>query len=75
MAVGTDAQQARWLPAIARGEAIISLALMEPAGVFGPAGVEATATKRGDTYVVDGTKLLVAFAAVGRCPAHAGGDG
>jgi len=62
MAAGTDAQKERWLPAIARGEAVISLALMEPAGVFGPAGVEATATRRGDTYVVDGTKLLVAFA-------------
>jgi alkylation response protein AidB-like acyl-CoA dehydrogenase len=62
LAVGTDAQRDRWLPAIARGEAVISLALMEPAGVFGPAGVEATATRRGETYVLDGTKLLVALA-------------
>jgi alkylation response protein AidB-like acyl-CoA dehydrogenase len=30
--------------------------------VFGPTGVEVTATRRGNTFVVDGTKLLVAFA-------------
>jgi alkylation response protein AidB-like acyl-CoA dehydrogenase len=49
------------LGSIRDGTCIVSLALLEGTGVFGPAGIELTATPRGDDFVLTGTKLLVSF--------------
>jgi alkylation response protein AidB-like acyl-CoA dehydrogenase len=62
LTVGTDAQRQDFLPAIARGDCIVSLAVAEADGAFGPPGISCSATRRGGDLVVDGTKLLVAFA-------------
>ena len=55
---GTAAQQSAWLPRIARGEAIATLAVDE-AAKHRP-GAWATAARRdGDAWVIDGAKQLV----------------
>lgn len=60
-AVGS-AEQRSYLAMIAAGDEVVSLALMEPAGGFGPAAIDCSAVRRGGDYVVDGLKVLVAYA-------------
>jgi 3-oxocholest-4-en-26-oyl-CoA dehydrogenase beta subunit len=62
LTAGTDAQRTAFLPAIASGETIVSVAVPEHDGSFDPAGISCTATRRGTDLVVRGTKLLVAYA-------------
>lgn len=59
---GTDAQQTALLPGIAAGDTVVVPAWLEPKNGFGPEGVQMRATQQGDTYVLNGTKLLVPFA-------------
>ena len=63
VAAGSDEQKAEWLPRIAKGDAIVTTAWMEPGGGFGERGVQATATPDGDGFVLDGVKWHVPFAA------------
>lgn len=60
---GSVEQQARWLPALCSGEAVMSPAWLEPEGGFGPAGVQVRAVPDGEGYRLRGTKRHVAFAA------------
>ena len=62
MRAGSDEQRRAWLPRIASGEAIISIAWLEPGNGFGPEGVQATAHPDGGDFVLDGTKWHVPFA-------------
>jgi alkylation response protein AidB-like acyl-CoA dehydrogenase len=55
--------KADWLPRIAGGDATLSVAWLEPERGCGPDGVQATASLEGDTYLIEGTKTLVPFAA------------
>jgi alkylation response protein AidB-like acyl-CoA dehydrogenase len=76
-ALGDEAQKTRILPAVARGEAILSLAIMEPDGLYGPAGVTLAARRRGEDFVLTGTKVLVAYARSADrlvCAARTGGQ-
>lgn len=59
---GTAEQQAAWLPRIARGETILSVAWLEPDNGFGASGVQLRGTVDGDDLVLDGTKRHVAYA-------------
>lgn len=59
---GSDEQKAL-VPQIAKGEAIVTPAWLEPKNGFGPKGVQLRAGRLGDGYVLDGTKWHVAFAA------------
>ena len=59
---GSPEQQARWLPALADGSTIGTLAFLEASDVPGPAGVELTATLGGDEHVLTGEKCFVADA-------------
>lgn len=59
--VGSDAQKAAYLPAIANGDTIVSLALLEADGGSGPGSVTLEAKPSGDTYELRGTKLLVGW--------------
>jgi alkylation response protein AidB-like acyl-CoA dehydrogenase len=59
---GTDAQRQRVLPAIADGSCIISTAILEGDGSFGPEGIACAASLDGSNYVVTGTKVLVGHA-------------
>jgi len=51
-----------WLPKIADGEAILSVAALEPDGSYAPSGISLQATKDGDGYRLSGTKQHVPFA-------------
>jgi alkylation response protein AidB-like acyl-CoA dehydrogenase len=56
---GSSSQKEEILPRIAHGDTIATLALMEPSADYGPAGIQATATRRGSSYLLSGTKLFV----------------
>ena len=56
---GTDAQKARWLPAICRGECITAVAVSEPDAGSDVAAIRTRAVKQGDEYVLDGSKLFI----------------
>ena len=56
---GDDAAKQAHLPGIASGETIATLAVTEPNGKWDDSGVEATATKSGDGYTINGTKSFV----------------
>ena len=57
--VGSDAQKAEYLPAIAEGAHTATLAFAEASGLWDPDGVEATATPDGDAFILEGTKSWV----------------
>jgi alkylation response protein AidB-like acyl-CoA dehydrogenase len=56
---GDEAAKQAHLPGIASGETIATLAVTEPNGKWDESGIEATATKSGDTYTINGTKSFV----------------
>jgi alkylation response protein AidB-like acyl-CoA dehydrogenase len=62
MAAGSDDQKQAWLPRIAKGEAILVPAWIEPGNGFGPDGVQLAAAASGDGFVLDGVKWHVPFA-------------
>ncbi len=59
MEAGSDAQKAQHLPRIASGEQIWTLAFTEPSARFDAEGVQLTAKKDGNDYVLNGTKLFI----------------
>jgi alkylation response protein AidB-like acyl-CoA dehydrogenase len=59
---GTDEQRATWLPRIASGESVLSVAWLEPENGFGARGVQVRGTADGDDLVISGTKRHVFFA-------------
>jgi alkylation response protein AidB-like acyl-CoA dehydrogenase len=63
---GSDAQRARILPEMARGDCVVAPALVEPGGEWGPAGIELAARKDGSGFRLEGTKILVPWAHVAR---------
>ena len=56
---GSEAQQQRYLPAIAAGKLLGTLALTEPSASFEPSGVSVRAESRNGKFVINGTKLFV----------------
>jgi alkylation response protein AidB-like acyl-CoA dehydrogenase len=56
---GDDAAKAAHLPGIASGETIATVAFTEPNGKWDASGIELTATKSGDSYKLNGTKMFV----------------
>mgnify|MGYP001381309075 CR=1 FL=1 len=56
---GDEAAKKELLPGIASGETIATLAFTEPNGKWDLSGIEATATKDGDTWRINGTKMFV----------------
>jgi glutaryl-CoA dehydrogenase len=56
---GGEAQKERWLPAMARGEKIGCFGLTEPDHGSDPGGMKTRARRRGDRYVLQGTKLWI----------------
>ena len=61
---GQDNQMARYLPDIASGRTKATLALIEDALSWTPSGVKLRAERRGDEFVLSGTKRFVPFAHV-----------
>jgi acyl-CoA dehydrogenase len=56
---GTDALRARWLPRVARGEAIAAFALSEPDAGSDVAAMATRARRDGDHWVLDGRKTWI----------------
>ncbi|HKK22665.1 MAG TPA: acyl-CoA dehydrogenase, partial [Pseudohaliea sp.] len=74
--LGSEAQKAQWLPAIAAGERIVTLALQERRH-HAPLQTAMKAARVGDHYVLDGSKCLVldahvadAFIVIARLEGH-----
>jgi alkylation response protein AidB-like acyl-CoA dehydrogenase len=56
---GDDAAKKAYLPGIASGETIATVAFTEPSGKWDEAGISMTATASGDGYTLNGTKSFV----------------
>ncbi len=56
---GTAAQQAAWLPAVARGDAIAAFALSEAEAGSDVAAMRTSARREGDSYILDGEKTWI----------------
>ncbi|MCI5112187.1 MAG: acyl-CoA dehydrogenase family protein [Marivita sp.] len=79
---GTEAQKATWLPKTRAGEAIAAFALTEPGSGSDVANSTMTATRDGDSYVLNGEKtwisnggiadLYTLFARTGEAPGAKG---
>jgi butyryl-CoA dehydrogenase len=54
---GTEAQKRRYLPRIAAGELLAAYSLSEPDAGSDAASLRTTAVRKGDRYVLNGTKL------------------
>jgi len=61
---GNDEQKKRWLPRIARGELLGAICISEPVVGSDAAGIETTARREGDEYVIDGKKKFIINAGV-----------
>ncbi|HJX68917.1 MAG TPA: acyl-CoA dehydrogenase family protein, partial [Dehalococcoidia bacterium] len=59
LAAGNEEQRMEFLPKIASGEVILSLALTEASAGYDAASVNTKATARNGKYVIKGTKLFV----------------
>jgi alkylation response protein AidB-like acyl-CoA dehydrogenase len=80
---GTPEQRARWLPRVARGEAIAAFALSEPDAGSDVAAMQCAARVQGDHAILDGEKtwisnggiadFYVVFARTGEAPADGSG--
>ena len=58
-AYGSEEQRRRWLPAMARGEAIGCFGLTEPHGGSDPANMKTRARRDGGDWVIDGAKMWI----------------
>lgn len=58
-ACGSPAQKDAWLPAIAGGERIVTLAYLEPTTRYRPETARASAERQGGGYVLNGVKSTV----------------
>jgi len=59
LASGDDSAKKEYLPGIASGETIATLAITEPAGRWDEAGITLQATGSGDSWTLNGTKSFV----------------
>ncbi|WP_077036604.1 acyl-CoA dehydrogenase family protein [Pelomonas sp. KK5] len=79
---GTPAQRERYLPRVARGEALAAFALTEPEAGSDVAAMQCSATVEGDGYVLNGEKTFISnggiadfyvlFARTGEAPGSRG---
>jgi glutaryl-CoA dehydrogenase len=58
-AYGSDEQKQRWLPAMARGEAIGCFGLTEPHGGSDPVNMKTLAKRDGDDWILNGAKMWI----------------
>jgi butyryl-CoA dehydrogenase len=59
MGFASEELKQKYLPRLASGEVLGCFALTEPGAGSDPAGMATTAEKRGDSYVINGTKLYI----------------
>jgi alkylation response protein AidB-like acyl-CoA dehydrogenase len=56
---GNEAQKKKYLPALARGERLSTIAVTEATGGSDPTGVQTTAKLQGDSYILSGRKCFI----------------
>jgi len=61
---GTEEQKQKYLASAVRGEKIWAFALTESVGGSNPAANETTATRKGDRYILNGSKTFITSAAI-----------
>jgi alkylation response protein AidB-like acyl-CoA dehydrogenase len=61
-AFGDENQKQQFLPSIASGDMIMTLAFSETSGGIEASDITVTATVSGDNYIINGTKLFVPYA-------------
>jgi alkylation response protein AidB-like acyl-CoA dehydrogenase len=59
LTLGTNDQKSRWLPGMVSGELIGALAITEPNTGSDVAGVRTSAVRKGDVYIVNGSKTFI----------------
>jgi len=59
MLAGSEEQKQRFLPDLASGRKLCAYALSEPGAGSDPAGMQTKATRRGDDYVLSGSKIWI----------------
>lgn len=61
---GTEEQKDTWLPPLARGDHLACFGLSEPNAGSDVAGMQSTARREGDTYILNGEKMWITLADV-----------
>ena len=56
---GTEEQQREWLPPLLEDPILCSFALTEPNAGSDVSGIQTTATRHGDDYVINGSKMFI----------------
>jgi alkylation response protein AidB-like acyl-CoA dehydrogenase len=59
-----DPLRRRWLPAVAKGEAMAAFALTEPEAGSDVASLKTSARRDGDSYLLNGAKTLISNAGI-----------
>ncbi|HZQ73502.1 MAG TPA: acyl-CoA dehydrogenase family protein [Burkholderiales bacterium] len=62
LAYGSEAQKRKWLPAMARGELVASIAMTEPGAGSDLQAIRTSARRDGEHYVVKGAKTFISNA-------------
>ncbi len=65
-AFGAEEQKEKWLPRMARGEAVGCFGLSEPDAGSDPGGMSTTAERRGDQWEINGTKMWITNGPIAR---------
>ncbi|MFQ6081015.1 MAG: acyl-CoA dehydrogenase family protein [Candidatus Bathyarchaeia archaeon] len=61
---GNDEQKRRWLPRVAKDGVLAAICITEPLVGSDAAGIETTATREGDEYIINGKKRFISNAGV-----------
>jgi acyl-CoA dehydrogenase len=61
---GTDDQRERYLPAVGKGESVAAFALTEPEAGSDVGAITTRAQKKGDRYIINGTKSFISNAGI-----------
>jgi acyl-CoA dehydrogenase len=56
---GTEEQKRKYLPPVNRGDAVMGLAVTEPSAGSDVAGIKTSATRSGDKYIINGSKMFI----------------
>jgi acyl-CoA dehydrogenase len=78
LAVGTEEQKSRFVPPVLKGEKISALAVTEPNAGSDVAGIRTKAIRRGNHYLVSGSKMFITSGARAdqlTCAVRTGGEG
>jgi alkylation response protein AidB-like acyl-CoA dehydrogenase len=67
MLAGNDEQRKRWIPKLASGQWLGSWGLTEPGSGSDAAGARTTAVRRGDTWVLNGSKTFITNGTYANC--------